>query len=92
MSKRSDGPAGYSLKFRVQRSLEGECVYVQDLDLLSDQKKNEYSCRVVYIDSTRLKWTGIMLAKEPEYLYRPSFKPIVECDWTLKMKICHSDS
>ena len=39
MSKRSDGPAGYSLKFRVQRSLEGECVYVQDLDLLSDQKK-----------------------------------------------------
>ena len=92
MSKRSDGPAGYSLKFRVQRSLEEECVYVQNLDLLSDQKKNEYSCRVVYIDSTRLKGKDIILAKEPENLYCPPSKPIVECDWTLEMKIYHSDS
>ena len=38
-SKRSDGSAGYFLKSRVQRSLEGECVCVQALYLLSDQKK-----------------------------------------------------
>ena len=38
-SKSSDGSAGYCLKFRVQRSLEAECVCVQDLDLLNDQKK-----------------------------------------------------
>ncbi len=38
-NKRSDGCAGYGLKSRVQRSLEGECVYVQALDILSDQKK-----------------------------------------------------
>ena len=38
-SKSSDGSAEYCLKSRVQRSLEAECVCVQDLDLLNDQKK-----------------------------------------------------
>ena len=38
-SKRSDGSAGYCLKSRVKGSLEGECVCVQALYLLSDPKK-----------------------------------------------------
>ena len=41
-NKRSDGSAGYRLNSRVQRSLEGECVYVQNSDILSDQKKEKY--------------------------------------------------
>ena len=44
-SKRSDGSAGYFLKSRVQRSLEGECVCVQALYLLSDPKKNHTANR-----------------------------------------------
>ena len=62
-------------------------------DIREDEvQEYEYNCRVVYIDSTRLKGKDIILAKEPENLYRPPSKPIVECDWTLEMNFYHSDS
>ena len=68
-------------------------VSVKFFDIREDKvQEYEYNCRVVYIDSTRLKGKDIILAKEPENLYRPPSKPIVECDWTLEMKIYHSDS
>ena len=84
-----------NLCFRISQSWALIWVSLSDFffDIREDEvQEYEYNCRVVYIDSTRLKGKDIILAKEPENLYRPPSKPIVECDWTLEMKIYHSDS